>query len=1336
MAALLCAGAALAPQDAWAASPKTKSLDFSESNGQAVKGRFYSEDGNAIAIDRPTGDGSFTMEQEWATYGWRFDWSNKDLANQEALESGADSLYRGNVVLTLKDFAFTGSANNAINLPQQIDTAGNEKNTYIALFSDSTIDLTGVSADDAALLLDGVAICKSTLPGAQDNPTLTIKVGDHGMGILAASKGLAIDGAWGAVAVKVDAPDGAIKAEGDIEIASATVTANGRDASGADLATALSSDKSISISNSAVTANGKGGIGANLSFDILDSDIAIASTGDGDGLAANISATDGERLYVEKSTVNVSAEGRAGYAGNYATFVESEAAFTSGGDTGFFCEGTFSLGTESPERLGGTFAAESSAAQGGIGLNVAHVRNDPAIAPALHINGDLNASGSMAGVLIMREGEWPVATSPVTFGKDVMPQQDGVVAGVVADVLDQRVRATKKATSWSFSEGAIAYENGAVAGALPAVGFLVPKACFLEVDGQVMVNADNPADVADAEIPGKAAFTAADRTLTLLGTADEDTADQNPLNGVVAKGMALGNGTPLTIAFTDIASVGTAASTAAENAALTSDGPLRFAGGEGNKLKLKGRVITNPDTAKNLPGSITSESGTVTVVGLKGENGAAVETHGLQGDAHLKLQGGTFTVVALDKLNAVQVDGDLEATGDGNAYQLMSIFAEGVMVHGTFTQRDVTFLAMGLGGTGMEVDNGNNESIAAQLESGQATILGLVTQQEPQTHAQNDAPCYGMVARNGNVNISGGSHQMVSALGNADSAGLYVQGGNLNATAGSLTAAGAMGANGIKVDSGDGMPDAGELFVDGGWVEGIGTIGALTDKTTVRTGTLNALSFPLVDGVIPTLNASSLNQLRSELSESGESGALAAVDKATSNKLVVERTEGSHALVTAREESALPVNGNKNLAASATTRIGLQAQDAIDIQGGVVNAFAFPKGLFGSSAGKPGEASYGMSSGSEVNVSGGIVCALADVSSSNQTTAMGIYAGTNTEGQLTYGTVNLTGGTTTAYAFQTAQRRASIFAEDSDSGTQNIGPNMKVAAGVRAPGGQVETSTVLAAYSYAYVTDAALYLTNDFDKWDYFDQAALFVASAFDPPNGENKVSKEMMASLVGLGRSLVVLSDNADFSQDTFFSSYMYAYMQSQMQDPNTLYHSPLLKGTGLALLFENGQLFNYQDTLQMVDGVEVFDFGSRYNTQPELDGMRALMPTGKELIHSVHFYYEGELPASATVIMAVGEDYKNEPVTWGYSDNAFTKLTTIVDQNVDPYGWLEVAGQPALHHETAIYHNGKGPGPEPTPTPIPSTGDPMAPVMWALAAAVLTSGGVIAYQVRKRKS
>lgn len=246
-----------------------------------------------------------------------------------------------------------------------------------------------------------------------------------------------------------------------------------------------------------------------------------------------------------------------------------------------------------------------------------------------------------------------------------------------------------------------------------------------------------------------------------------------------------------------------------------------------------------------------------------------------------------------------------------------------------------------------------------------------------------------------------------------------------------------------------------------------------------------------------------------------------------------------------------------------------------------------------------------------------------------------------------------------------------------------------MAAGDRAPGVQVDSSAGLSGHSYLYATPGTLYLTPDHMKWDYLDQRSFALAAAFDPPDGELKVSKEMMASIVGLDLMTLILSDGIDFSKETFIASYGEAHSQSQALDPDNLnpkiYYGPLFRGMGAAFIFENGQLFG-KETLRSVAGVEVYDFGSRYDTQPEFAGIRALLSNEEALVHSVHFNYAGELPADTTVIMAVGDSYETRRLDWKYSDVSFTSLTSVCSLDTDPFGWFSAEGQKTLQQKTAL--------------------------------------------------
>ncbi|MDO4546396.1 MAG: hypothetical protein Q4C25_09580, partial [Bacillota bacterium] len=273
--------------------------------------------------------------------------------------------------------------------------------------------------------------------------------------------------------------------------------------------------------------------------------------------------------------------------------------------------------------------------------------------------------------------------------------------------------------------------------------------------------------------------------------------------------------------------------------------------------------------------------------------------------------------------------------------------------------------------------------------------------------------------------------------------------------------------------------------------------------------------------------------------------------------------------------------------------------------------------------------------------------------------------------------------------------------------------------------------------------------------------------------------SKEMM-EIIRYMRTvgLTICSDNTDFSQGDYLTSYGYAYMKSAELDPDNqnppIYNSLMIKGTdtntersqGVAFQFKTGFMYkdattNAMPQLQEVSGIgEYYDFASDYNEEPEYTDIKKL--TTENLIHSIHFNYPTstgsaseslQLPAETELLMLVGNDYIGQDVQWVYMNGNKDALSTIGTYKVDPFGGLNIdldvgvssGGTAAdgtvisrLYENTALLGDpAPTPGPddpEPTPDPSPTpdgsdsttrTGDPGVPT-WVIIAMILAALGI----------
>ena len=162
------------------------------------------------------------------------------------------------------------------------------------------------------------------------------------------------------------------------------------------------------------------------------------------------------------------------------------------------------------------------------------------------------------------------------------------------------------------------------------------------------------------------------------------------------------------------------------------------------------------------------------------------------------------------------------------------------------------------------------------------------------------------------------------------------------------------------------------------------------------------------------------------------------------------------------------------------------------------------------------------------------------------------------------------------------------------------------------------------------------------------------------------------------------------------------------------------MLKGQGVAFMFETGQLFNGKSTIHQVDGVEIYDFNTRYDIDPEHAMFVAMV--GDRLIHSIHFAYVGEWPADMMIAMYVGEDYAGQTVSWYYRDPQTGELVLIGDYVVNAIGWITATGQQISHAETAILTPAKLPVVQAADA-LPATADSSVMALVCLVILVLSS-------------
>ncbi len=645
-------------------------------------------------------------------------------------------------------------------------------------------------------------------------------------------------------------------------------------------------------------------------------------------------------------------------------------------------------------------------------------------------------------------------------------------------------------------------------------------------------------------------------------------------------------------------------------------------------------------------GDTTDDS--LTIGGIKGSNLVMVGRIGISGDLAIKTDGG-ITLVNMAERPGVVVDGNLAVSKGTN--QFMSINEDGVRVAGGTTISGGDNLFMGLFGSGLLCDG------VVNISGGTNQFLGLM---ESNSSGKPTKAIYGLYAGNG-LNVSGGTNQAVAVGLMGDDAAVYVDSGDAVISSGMLQAVGPL-TSGLVVAHGN-------LRVKGGTLD---ALGAYIGASAVADGAPGAGNIYITGGVV---NAFATGKVDTS-----------SIDWQKITKEWKSAKTLQDYLDILGEISFLNSHNKKGYALTAAKRI--------DIANGTVNAFAFDTATGGTN-----NEFIGIHAGTSITIIGGIVVALADIKASDST-AIGMHAGTTdaSGGYTQAGTITITGGTTTAYGFNNAKNSMALYvgSTPTEAGVIAIAPKQKIAAGKRAPGTQVAAFDAgdMASHPYIYVTDGRLYLTDEYIKWDDLGQDVVYLIVGFDPADGHLKMTREMMQSLVGLNRMTIILSDGVDLVGDSWSSSLATGTMKSMAAsyakygttDNATIYLSSLFKGQGVVFVFETGQMVYKKTTIHQVDGVDVYDFGTRYDTDPEHAVFYGMV--GDRLIHSVHFNYQpGEWPADMSILMFVGDSYAGQTVSWYYLDPATGQLVWIADGEVDPFGWVEFTGQKVLPaHETAL--------------------------------------------------
>ncbi len=590
-------------------------------------------------------------------------------------------------------------------------------------------------------------------------------------------------------------------------------------------------------------------------------------------------------------------------------------------------------------------------------------------------------------------------------------------------------------------------------------------------------------------------------------------------------------------------------------------------------------------------------------------------------------------------------------------------------------------LMMGLFGFGLELPGD------VILSGGTSTILGITLE------GQAGVGFNGLRSTNGNAYVSGGNHTVVgTGSGDADW-GMHLPEGSLSVTGGMLTV--------VSPTRGGLFLDKGDIEVTGGKLDCAGAfIGMKAEEIRISNGVANAFARGVANP-----GGSTWGELYRDYFDAVEQG----------------DTDGALGAFLGTESNA----------GSNETGYAMLSRGSVSIANATVNAFAF----LNSSGGAPGSnlKAIGIHADTMLAMSGSTVVALADTDASSSMT-IGLHAGDSEGGAP--GLIQVANSTVTAYGFQRAATRLAMFVEL--AGVIQLQPGTAVAAGAAAPGAQIPTydQTLMSQYPYIYASPGRLYLDDVYVKWDYLDQALVQDQLCFGPPNGQHIITREMMQSLIGLDRYMFLLSDNVGLSQGSWTASILYAVGRSQALDPDNpnapIYYSPAFTGNGVVFVFKTGRLAK-KTTIHQVDGVEFYDFGSRYDTDPEHAAFLGLVKEGDQLIHSVHFNYTDEFPADMMLLLAVGEEWAEKQVSWYYLNEAGDATVWILDQAVDPFGWLVLEGQPQVRADTAI--TGPAGQPQPLPKTLAKVGDEVClPLALAGMLAAISWGAVLLSRKRCR--
>lgn len=751
-------------------------------------------------------------------------------------------------------------------------------------------------------------------------------------------------------------------------------------------------------------------------------------------------------------------------------------------------------------------------------------------------------------------------------------------------------------------------------------------------------------------------------------------------------------------------------------------GALTIDGKENRIVAIMGGIaVEKAGTGTEADGSLALDNVNLQVAGINADCSAPLVD--VEGDVNVN--SGVLGVTSLKNGTALNVGGRLTISGGGNQpkrdvvlhvgsrkislaiegkHAITNIAGDGATVGSDLRVADSKLSVFTLGGTGVSTKG------SVYLTNAHVSIQSIL---DKQSSSNAPSATYGLRMRASKhapsmLNVKDSTVEVTAVGFNGNDAAIYgpetgivIDGGYVSASAPLST--------GLLLPAGTVLIRRGTLDIVGAYV------GMAAKALIVRGGALNAFALGALD--LSDYDAQQLRDLVRQAEELAKSG------------------DYSKYLSVLAQLRYLAADNVKGYAITS---------DTIRISGGTVTALALCNtALYGKSSGNEFIA---INANDSILIEGGTVVALANAAD-EKSVAIGIHAGVPGRGrsEAKRGSIIVTGGTVTAYAFRSARHRLAMYAEPAggSEGTVAIGEDMGAAAGAKAPGRRVDAGSLGTAspYTYLYLSKGRLYLVDEYLTWDSLGKELACFLVGFDPPNSQLKVTREMMQTLVGLNRPVMILSNDVDLVSGAWLESYLTAYVRSYAIDPegSNVIMSGMFKGNGVVFLFETGSMFG-KTTIHQVGGIDVYDFNVRYDTDPEWSMMSGL--AGDRLIHSIHFYYQaGSWPADMTLFVHVGARYAGKTVQWHYFDALTGRLILQWSGTVDPFGWIEVPGQKALpSKETALCAPRQLACESVGRKALPATGDGPFDVLTAgLPLMALLTGSLVAnaaLRLRERKS